>query len=360
MVSKAHLRSRRSADPEAEKKGKIHWLSLRHALVVAAVSFVALLAARLLQNKAAGSSDENIFKVVDLPGKGKGLVATRDIQQGELIIRERPLFVVPPQTSTSPSQLIWSLVQNLSQEQREAFLNLSFVHLPKGVDPQKQPKEVALAIFQTNAVSAGDGVGIFPGMARLNHGCAGSFNSVYNWREEEGVLIVHALKSISKGQELLTTYTDTKKSRAQRRSYLAEHYGFECKCSVCSLGDALSRESDERLSTISELYGKFSTWGQGQIDGRTAVLTVNRIWKLGDEEGYWSERGRLAADAAWVAASHSDYEATRRWAEAAVRWYGYELGDDSRQVREMRAVVAMPDGHGAWGLRERAQVGGPG
>jgi len=57
--------------------------------------------------------DHNIFTVVDIPGKGKGLVAARDIkvlvckssnksslrndneQQGELVIRERPLFVVP-------------------------------------------------------------------------------------------------------------------------------------------------------------------------------------------------------------------------------------------------------------------------
>lgn len=79
-------------------------------------------------------------------------------------------------------------------------MNLSYVHLPKAVDPQKQPEEVALAIFQTNAVSAGEGVGIFPRMARLNHGCAGSFNSVYSWREEEGALVVHALKNTSQGQ----------------------------------------------------------------------------------------------------------------------------------------------------------------
>lgn len=61
--------------------------------------------------------DHNIFIVVDIPGKGNGVVAARDIkvlvmqsqiyqimciemtmteQQGELVIRERPLFVVPP------------------------------------------------------------------------------------------------------------------------------------------------------------------------------------------------------------------------------------------------------------------------
>ena len=91
-------------------------------------------------------------------------------------------------------------MQNLSLDDREAFLNLSYVNFPKGFDPDKHPDEVALAIFQTNAVSAGEGVGIFPRMARLNHGCSSAFNVVYSWRDANKFLIVHALKDIRKGQ----------------------------------------------------------------------------------------------------------------------------------------------------------------
>lgn len=97
--------------------------------------------------------------------------------------------------SSAPAQFIWRKVQRLTPIDKEAYM-----HLSTGVDAQTQPEEAALAIFQTNAVSAGDGVGIFPRMARLNHGCAGSFNSVYSWRDKEQVLVVHALKNISKGQ----------------------------------------------------------------------------------------------------------------------------------------------------------------
>ena len=43
-------------------------------------------------------------------------------------------------------------------------------------------------------------IGIFPRMARLNHGCSHAFNSVYSWREDEGVLTVHALKDIAVGE----------------------------------------------------------------------------------------------------------------------------------------------------------------
>lgn len=55
-----------------------------------------------------------------------------------------------------------------------------------------------------------------------------------------------------------------------------------------------------------ELYAHFSTWQHGSIDGHEAIEIANRIWSLGTDEGYWSERGQLAADVAWVAAAHSE------------------------------------------------------
>ena len=102
--------------------------------------------------------------------------------------------------TSSASTVIYTRLQGLSPQDQQLFLNLSYVHLPKKIDDVDLPQEIALAIFQTNAVAAGNDVGIFPTMARLNHGCAAAFNVVYNWREEEKCLVVHALKSIQKGQ----------------------------------------------------------------------------------------------------------------------------------------------------------------
>lgn len=58
---------------------------------------------------------------------------------------------------------------------------------------------------------------------------------------------------------------------------------------------------------MSELYSRFSTWQHGALAGKQAAQIATEIWHLGDEEGYWSERGRLAADLAWIAAAHSEY-----------------------------------------------------
>ncbi|KAF9463013.1 hypothetical protein BDZ94DRAFT_1282674 [Collybia nuda] len=214
--------------------------------------------------------------------------------------------VIKGDITSSPAALILQSLLEVDPSDRQEFFNLSYVNFPTNLKPENHPGEMALAIFQTNAVAAGDGVGVFPRMARLNHGCSSAFNVVYTWREWEKVLVVYALKSIRKGEELLTTYTNTKRPRDQRRAFLEERYGFFCTCVVCSLSDEQSRKSDKRLQAISDLYERFATWGTGGIDGREAIGIVRDIWKLEDEEGYWSERGRLTADAAWVAASHSE------------------------------------------------------
>lgn len=120
-----------------------------------------------------------------------------------------------PLVSTSPVELVLNAIQALSPAQRATFYDLSHVGLRNLTNAPSG--NIALAITQTNAVSAGDGVGVFPTMARLNHGCSKAFNVVYSWRPDEGIVVVHALRDIEKGQELLTTYTDTKRPRNERQ-----------------------------------------------------------------------------------------------------------------------------------------------
>jgi hypothetical protein len=57
---------------------------------------------------------------------------------------------------------------------------------------------------------------------------------------------------------------------------------------------------------MSDLYGRLAMWGQGAVEGPEAIRVVKRIWDVGEEEGYTSERGRLAADAALIAIAHSE------------------------------------------------------
>ena len=43
-----------------------------------------------------GNSKEGVlWKVVDIEGKGKGVIAKVDIEAGTLIVEETPIFIVP-------------------------------------------------------------------------------------------------------------------------------------------------------------------------------------------------------------------------------------------------------------------------
>ena len=57
---------------------------------------------------------------------------------------------------------------------------------------------------------------------------------------------------------------------------------------------------------MAAAYLRFAGWSAGEANPADVVSEANRIWDLGEKEGYWSERGRLAADAAWVSAAHSE------------------------------------------------------
>ena len=102
----------------------------------------------------------------------------------------------------SPGALLLASIAGLTAAQRAVYYNLSYINMPSHLTPgsEEYNDALALAIFQTNAVATGDSTGMFPRMARLNHGCSSAFNSVYTWRENEGALVVHAIKPIKMGE----------------------------------------------------------------------------------------------------------------------------------------------------------------
>ena len=131
----------------------------------------------------------------------------------------RQLFRDVP-VSIPPAELMGKILPTLSKDERAALFNLSYTRLPPNLskDDPDYDSQVALAITQTNGIAAGArGVGVFPNVSRMNHGCSSAFNAVYSWREKERQLVVHAIRPIKQGQEILTAYFDTRRPRHERR-----------------------------------------------------------------------------------------------------------------------------------------------
>ncbi|KAH8833158.1 hypothetical protein DL96DRAFT_1458918 [Flagelloscypha sp. PMI_526] len=171
--------------------------------------------------------DRTLFDVVDLPGKGKGAIAVRDILQGELIMQEKPLLTVPVGEITRKQ--IDTLYTVASAEQISSLLALSWSELKTdkeiNLDPATQNEEeryiLTEGIIQNNAFGLKIGneqhLGVCPRMARINHNCASAHNCAYHYRESEGEMRAYAIKNISKGEELSYAYVETRKPRAERQ-----------------------------------------------------------------------------------------------------------------------------------------------
>lgn len=114
-----------------------------------------------------------------------------------------------------PVDYIHSRWNALDSSQRAVFDALSYTELnlnPAGLHLVATARERRrpFAVFATNAVGAGTAhVGLFPRMARLNHACGASFNAVYAWQEEAGMLVVHAIRDIPKGTVSLSASRST-------------------------------------------------------------------------------------------------------------------------------------------------------
>ncbi|POW02430.1 hypothetical protein PSTT_11771, partial [Puccinia striiformis] len=90
--------------------------------------------------------------------------------------------------------------------------------------------------------------------SRLNHACRP--NVFYRMDPRAQVLYLKAFKPIFKGEELTISYRSLESTSQDRRESLEETYGFVCTCSHCQMSVERRKQSDQRVSRITELRQK--------------------------------------------------------------------------------------------------------
>ena len=80
-----------------------------------------------------------------IPGKGLGLVATRSIRQGEVILSEDPLLFIPNEDIEMLKSLKFQF-ENLSAENKKKVLNLC------DNNPEEGDEKKILRIFTVNRI----------------------------------------------------------------------------------------------------------------------------------------------------------------------------------------------------------------
>lgn len=205
-----------------------------------------------------------------------GCVASRDIDVGERILCESPLFSMGPTnykhgiaaSKGGADKRVWGRslssirerVEALEPAEKQVFFDLSQNEERFG------PIKTAEGIWATNALpchcfSQGYSA-IFPRAARMNHSC--DPNAAFHWNPGLCALTVHASQPIAEGDELLISYGFPPGCllRAQRQERLRRAFGFSCSCSKCELRGAALAQSEARLgqigdkaSTVRQLHG---------------------------------------------------------------------------------------------------------
>ena len=121
------------------------------------------------------------FKICSIPGKGRGMIAERDIEIGELIVSEDAIVIVEAEVIRDPNMLEAEIEKQLKEEgKRETFMALSDFR------EEMRGRKTSLGIFYSNCVALGTSaeskVGIVPLISRVNHACVANAEVV--WREE--------------------------------------------------------------------------------------------------------------------------------------------------------------------------------
>ncbi|OBT86392.1 hypothetical protein VE02_05288 [Pseudogymnoascus sp. 03VT05] len=289
-----------------------------------------------------------MYALREVPGKGKGLIATRKIPMGTRILSEEPIIRVPeaaPDTLTLRTS-INQQVDALTPDQRQALLSMHNIH-------DDDAASRYLGIIRANALPFGDcerEAGIFVNACRINHDCDN--NAQRSWNENINRHTVHAKRDIENGEEITIFYLGVLNNRKTRQEALRSKFRFTCMCRLCSLPPDQSQENDRKLSEILTLDGLIGR------DGMMGILSapLRKLRYVDQQIRLYNELGpndnglpRAFIDAAQIAITHGDLARARNFAKRAVLGWIVLEGDDGPQVLQYSALTQDPSKHELYG-----------
>jgi hypothetical protein len=282
---------------------------------------------------------------------GKGAFATRDIQKGDLILSEKPIFCI---LANAPEPLrrihIEAAIRDLSPAHLDSYLSLQNSHNKCSCFPNP-----LFGIFGTNALNvADDDSGICLKASRFNHSC--SPNARYSFNSNTGELRIYALGTILRGEEIFIALITNRRlygsPRQSRQALLRSWYHFTCACSVCTLPEAESKMSDARRQKVKELL-EFTENYFAPTQGVQCLYVIAEGIRLLKEEGYLADADDFANVAGPICAFHCDLVSAGYWAGITYHTRVAEFGDDSREAADVRGLYLNPQSfdYAGWGPR---------
>lgn len=293
----------------------------------------------------------------DIPGKGRGLIASHPIHRGEQIMAYTPALLISR-----------AFVDDLSRAEQLRLLRDAVSHLPTrtrvvfwkqlGQTHEADDNDI-LEIVMNNSfnlplsLSGENFIGNFPEVSMYNHDCR---PSVAFHLESGLVHRTHTVRTAVAGEELSISYVDSYRSREVRRARTKKNWGFECACAQCTLPEALRNASDHRLWRIYEVENSLQLHEGGEnakFENQGLVVDqVELLLSLYQQERLLESHGAVAYKIAAL-----NYNAVMRvglatkYALLALEAFIVEDGASSHGAREILALLEEPEQHWSWAKR---------
>ena len=273
------------------------------------------------------------WKLSDVAGKGKGVIATQDIKASTLMLKEQPLITMRLNFASLSAMKhdIATNIQALERSQIHEFFSLANNH------PSLGP---FLGTAKTNALPLGDnpfdGACIFLQALRFNHACVANAN--YSWNTCHNAEFIITVKDISKGEEITVNHLpehDWRLPRTQRRGKILETHQFKCVCQICVVDEERIEQSNKRRGELRSLNDISAAWrGRGE-DLAKSLKACRRMLDLFKEEGELRTmlHHNVYSNAFEVCVAQSDYARSLAFAQLALNFKIFCQGPEADHMR---------------------------
>ena len=229
------------------------------------------------------------YESLEVPQKGKGNLATRNISKGEIICVERPVLLINTFKNGNDinarevKKVFKKTFKNLTNTQQEAIMNLSHPFIDDKKSETDKVFSKFLEIIKTNGISLKESdefptgripydaarkyfliakVGLFLDFSRFNHSCMPNSDYFY----ANPYIRLYATRDIMKGEEITFSYCgdslgrtgisyDSPKTIQEMKVYLKSlinSLSFVCYCEFCQI------EDKKKLEEMYDFRHKFS------------------------------------------------------------------------------------------------------
>lgn len=211
--------------------------------------------------------------VKEFPGKGRGLVAARDIEKGEMIFKDKPVIKLAIDAEgkiKDPKFMMTPLKQQidcLPAEAKAQFHKLSthHVNICPSLNLSSSDKTVFKKFWCNSKYFSSRYAILHLNLALVNHSCQpnatnrSGLKKLQQEGEEDYSEELRAIKDIRKGEEITICYfNDVQKFEGNPKkwkTHFKKETGFDCKCHVCSGQVPLK---DKTLKKLTEAHKKLS------------------------------------------------------------------------------------------------------